>query len=292
MFERQASGLASAEAGRGAAQEAMSVDIRADAAKYYDLLDFPNDIPFYKARVPSPQARALELGCGTGRVLLPLAGMCGYIHGLDKCEAMLAVCREKLKAAGIPPEKARVEQADIARFDLGRTFDWIIAPYRVFQNLETDGEIEGFFKCVRAHLAPGASCVLNVFRTYERERLFQEWPRQEEALFHAKVAGNRRVMFYERRPRIDKEKLILYPELVCRAYEGEALTEEAVLKIAMRCYYPQPFEDLIVSYGFRVIGRWGGYGGEPYGQGPELVVQFAKEESESQTERRRNGHGN
>ena len=43
----------------------------------------------------------------------------------------------------------------------------------------------------------------------------------------------------------------------------------------MRCYYPDEFEALIVDHGFEIVGRWGGYQGEPYGEGPELVLQFA-----------------
>jgi hypothetical protein len=74
---------------------------------------------------------------------------------------------------------------------------------------------------------------------------------------------------------LDPEKLVLYPELIYRTYKGAVLTEEVVLRIPMRCYYPEAFEQLIVEHGFRVIKRWGGYAGEPYGKGSELVVQFA-----------------
>jgi hypothetical protein len=49
---------------------------------------------------------------------------------------------------------------------------------------------------------------------------------------------------------------------------------EALLKIAMRCYYPDQFEKLIADHGFQIMCRWGGYQGEAYGQGPELVIQF------------------
>ena len=35
------------------------------------------------------------------------------------------------------------------------------------------------------------------------------------------------------------------------------------------------FEESILRHGFSVIQRWGGYAGEPYGTGPELVIQFA-----------------
>ena len=55
---------------------------------------------------------------------------------------------------------------------------------------------------------------------------------------------------YDRRARMDAEKLV------------------------MRCYYPDEFEQLVIGHGFRVTGRWGGYRGEPYGEGRELILQF------------------
>src|SRR5690349_15180494 len=142
----------------------MQKDIRGEAAKYYDLQDNPTaDIAFYERLLPSPAARVLELGCGTGRVLVPLAVHCGFIYGIDASEAMLVHCREKLERAGIGPKRARVTLGDIADFDLGERFDLITAPFRVLQNLETDVHVDGLFRCIRRHLAPGASAVLNAF---------------------------------------------------------------------------------------------------------------------------------
>ena len=67
---------------------------------------------------------------------------------------------------------------------------------------------------------------------------------------------------------------MLYPELVWRRYDREALVDEATLQTAMRCYYPDEFAALVSSHGFRIVERWGGYTGEPYGEGPELVLRF------------------
>src|SRR5215471_11886530 len=155
----------------------MTGDIRAEAAKYYDVNPtIPDDMSFYQARLPSSQAVVLELGCGTGRVLIPLAARCRAIQGIDISEAMLAHCRQKLQAAGIPPSKAQVTHSDITHFALGRTFDLIIAPYRVFQLLETDAQVDGLFRCVRDHLAPGATCILNVVHIHQDPgTLRQEW---------------------------------------------------------------------------------------------------------------------
>ena len=58
----------------------MSIkDIRTEAAKYYDLNpEVLDDIPFYKERIITGKVKVLELGCGTGRVLVPLTKSSGY----------------------------------------------------------------------------------------------------------------------------------------------------------------------------------------------------------------------
>ena len=256
----------------------MKIDIRMEAAKYYDANpDFHQDVPFYQKLVPSPEASILELGCGTGRVMLPLLLYCDYYHGLDISTAMLSICQRKLAEAGVPPAKAQAQEGDITHFDLGRTFDFIIAPFRVMQNLETDEEVDGLFACIHRHLAPGGSCILNVFRpNYEREALRQRWGSQEEITDWEIPLEGGRLVCSNRRARIDAEKLILYPELIYRRYVGDGLEEEAVLKIVMRCYYPDDFEQLVRSHGFKIVNRWGGYLGESYGVGGELVLQFVE----------------
>jgi ubiquinone/menaquinone biosynthesis C-methylase UbiE len=100
----------------------MAIDIRSEASRYYDLNpEFPDDIPFYKKRIPSAAARVLELGCGTGRVLIPLASACGYIHGIDLSQAMISRCKEKLRRARIAASKAQVDVGDITKFNLVKT---------------------------------------------------------------------------------------------------------------------------------------------------------------------------
>src|SRR5215471_18611729 len=155
----------------------MTEDIRAEAAQFYDVNPtIPDDVGFYQAHLPSAEAAVLELGCGTGRVLIPLAAGCRAIQGIDVSEAMLARCRQKLQAAGIPPTKAQVALGDITNFALGRTFDLIIAPYRVFQLLETEAQVDGLLRCVREHLAPGGTCILNVVHLRQDPvHLRQEW---------------------------------------------------------------------------------------------------------------------
>jgi SAM-dependent methyltransferase len=274
----------------------MPPDPRLTTARYYDQQDLSyinQDVAFYRARLPGREARVLELGCGTGRVLAPLAADCAHIHGVDLSEAMLAVCQEKVAVAGLPAGRVRLTQADITRLDLGERFDLITAPFRVFQNLESDAQVDGFFETVRRHLAPGlprpaqgsglsdpqrgGRALLNAFnpRAGPDEMRARWLARAREVLGWEKPYGAGRLAHFERIAGVHPERLIVYPVLIYRYFEGESLVDEAVLEIAMRAYYPDEFTRLIEAHGFRVLERWGGYAGEAYGQGPELVVEFA-----------------
>jgi SAM-dependent methyltransferase len=254
----------------------MADDIRAAVARYYDLHpQFPADIPFYRRLIASPESSILELGCGTGRVLVPLATECSFIQGIDSSAAMLAICRAKLRKASLPASRASIERGDITSLHLGRRFDLVIAPFRVLQNLETDGELNGLFAGIRRHLSDRGSCVLNAFRPrWERDELLRGWVCARETLNWEVPFEDGRVTCHDLRPRLRPDPLVLYPELIWRRYRGEELAEEVKLEIAMRCYYPDELQALITSHGFQIHERWGGYGGEPYGEGPELVIRF------------------
>ncbi|MEV4473145.1 class I SAM-dependent methyltransferase [Nonomuraea salmonea] len=69
------------------------------------------ELDFILGRV-GPEDSVLDLGCGTGRLTIPLAGLAKEVVGLDLCDGMLAVARRK----------AEEEGADI-RFDQGDMCD-------------------------------------------------------------------------------------------------------------------------------------------------------------------------
>ena len=256
------------------------MNIRENAAKYYDIQSIPiDDVAFYRTRLPSPQAHVMELGCGTGRVLIALAQECTFIHGIDSSPAMLALCREKVNEANFPLGRVQLTEGDIANLYLEQRFDLIIAPFRVLQNLETDAQVTGLMNTIREHLASGGQAILNAFNpSLPPEEMRQTWCRAEEQIdSESALPDGGRLVRSHRRPRLQSEPLVFYPELLYRHYGASGnLEEEAVLPIAMRCWYPAELEQLVTAHGFRITHRWGGYQGELWGEGPELVIQFER----------------
>ncbi|MEM8782658.1 MAG: class I SAM-dependent methyltransferase [Planctomycetota bacterium] len=248
---------------------------RDQAAKYYDAWADFGDIDFYRRQVPKPDAEVLELGCGTGRVLLPTAEHCAFIQGVDHSDAMLELCRAKLHEQSVPTTRAQVRQGDITDLDLDRTFDLITAPFRVMQNLETDAQIDGLLETIRRHLAADGRAILNTFCPRDgREALYAWWSQRDGTTYTEKQTPLGPMRIAEDCRHYQTDPLIMFPVLIYELIEDSRVVDRAELPISMRVWYPDELIERIVGAGFHVIERWGGYDDEPWGEGNELVVAF------------------
>jgi len=78
-------------------------------ARYYDARhgSFQEDVDFYR-QLAQGRDLVLELGCGTGRLLAPLAEEARLVVGIDRSAAMLARAQERLRGAGPGPRVSLV----------------------------------------------------------------------------------------------------------------------------------------------------------------------------------------
>ena len=122
------------------------------------------DVAFYVELAREAGGAVLELGCGTGRVLIPTARAEVDIVGLDGAGPMLDRCRAKLAAEPhATRSRASLVEADMRRFDLGRTFALVTCPFRPFQHLLTVEDQLACLAAVKRHLAPGGRFALDFF---------------------------------------------------------------------------------------------------------------------------------
>jgi SAM-dependent methyltransferase len=103
------------------------------------------------------EGAALELGVGTGRIALPLAGRGVRVHGIDLSEAMLARLRAKPGA-----ERVGVTVGDFATTTVQGHFSVAYLVFNTIENLTTQDEQVACFQNVAAHLEPGGCFVVEV----------------------------------------------------------------------------------------------------------------------------------
>jgi len=135
-------------------------------ASYYDYwaTGLEGDVAFYVEEAQRATPPVLEIGCGTGRILIPVAEAGVEIVGLDCAPAMLEIARRKVSTLS-PETQRRIElvEGDMRDFSLDQRFNLVTIPYRAFLHLITSEEQRQALHNIRQHLRDGGRLVLNIF---------------------------------------------------------------------------------------------------------------------------------
>jgi SAM-dependent methyltransferase len=107
------------------------------------------DLPLWQELAAASAHGVLDIGAGTGRVALALAGAGVDVTALDLEPELLDVLRERARAAGVTVPTVAADACDFA---LERQFDLILVPMQTLQLLPARS---GFFASVRRALRPG-----------------------------------------------------------------------------------------------------------------------------------------
>jgi SAM-dependent methyltransferase len=130
---------------------------------------YAEDLPLWRDLVIAHGGPVLDVGAGTGRVALHLAGQGHTVVALDRSAPLLAALRAR--ADGLTIETV---EADARAFDLGdRRFGLILVPMQTVQLLGGAEGRAGFLRCARAALAPGgllAIAIADALETFDEVR--------------------------------------------------------------------------------------------------------------------------
>ncbi len=135
-------------------------------ADHYDHLfsTYDDDMDFYfKIAETYCKSKLLEIGCGTGRLSIPLSEKGYDVTGIDISLPMLDRAAEKLiQSSGT----AQFLPGDARTFELAAKFDLIIFPHNAFSHLRNLEDIESTLKQVRSHLTDDGVFVFDIFTPY------------------------------------------------------------------------------------------------------------------------------
>ncbi len=133
-------------------------------ARVYDLVqDWSDDVDYYLTWSRRLGGPVLEIGSGTGRILLPLARAGFPVTGLDSSDDMHAVLVEKLSAEPEPVrELVTTVAGDMREFDLGEQFPLIIVPLYSFVHVLGTHDRQRALTAMARHLLPGGTIILDV----------------------------------------------------------------------------------------------------------------------------------
>lgn len=250
-------------------------------ARFYDLeyAGYMDDVEFYVqhalAMDPEKTRPLLELGCGTGRVLVPLAEAGFRVVGVDQSVGMLEVCRERAERVGVA-ERVEVVRADVRDLSgvMGGPFNLAFCALNTFAYLRTTQEQVAMLRSLHPLLVQHGVLVLdltppgrNLLPPSDGEVLYQgSYPDAETGgVVHKFVSG------YAEASRQLHHTRIFYD------LEGpDGTVQRTSQEVTFRWTGRYEMELLLGSAGYRLEKVYGGYDLEEYGDDSERLIFVAR----------------
>src|SRR5262245_61162200 len=212
------------------------------------------DVGFFVEEAVASGGPVLEIGCGTGRGLIPTARAGVEITGLDRSPRMLHVCQENLQAESAEVRaRTRLVQGDMRAFDLGQTYQLITLPFRPFQHLITVADQLECLHTLHRHLNADGTLILDLFNPslhhLVRDNIGQEFAEEPEFT----MPDGRRVVRKHKTVARDLCNQVNQEELIYEITHSDGRHERVVHAFPMRFLFRFEVEHLLERCGLHVL---------------------------------------
>lgn len=239
-----------------------------DGRHYDQLFQAPSgaraDIAFWTTQAREYGGPVLELGCGTGKVSIPLAHAGLDVTGIDSSDAMLAEARRKSAEENV---EVQWVNADMRDFDLGRAYSLIIIPGNTLGHLLKLSDFEACLASVKRHLTPAGRFVIDFF--VPKMELLVNKP-GERSLFseYDDPEGRGRIVV--------TESYVYEPDTQIKRittwHPVPGTDEEIAGELNIRMYFPQELDALLQYNGFLIDDKFGSYDGAAFDSTSEKQI--------------------
>ncbi len=237
------------------------------------------DIGFFIDYSKGANGRTLELGCGTGRVLIPTAIAGCDITGLDLSPYMLRKCQEKLdKQSKEVQKRVKLVQRNMTGFDTGETYSLITVPFRAFQHLISVEEQRSCLECVHHQLASDGLFILDVFHPYPPRLVPNpEYADEIEDLPETQLPDGRKLRRTSRVADFHRDRQCNDIEMIYYVTQPDGRTERLVQSFPMRYFFRYEVENLLNLCEFRVVELFGDFDRSAFSNdSPEMIFVAEK----------------
>lgn len=242
-------------------------------ARFYDqdYRGYEDDIEAIRMLAAECGDPILELGCGTGRALLPLV-QAGYdVTGIDISPALLDCAASKLKQAGL---KAHLVQADLRTFDLPvKTFAFSFCTSNTLMHFTTPADQIAVLRNVARHLRPGGRLFIDLFNP-DLVRLFAVDGLTELAGHWQDEQSGAEVLKWCVR-KVDPAEQLQETTFIYEEIFPDGRTQRTICPFTLRYLWRSEAELMIQVAGLRVEEVWGDFDGAPYTSDSEHLILIA-----------------
>jgi len=215
----------------------------------------------------------LELACGTGRALLPLARQGYQVTGVDISHKMLAVARRKIEAEGLADRVTLVEQ-DMRRLALDDRFNLAFVALNSFMHLLTPNDQIESLRRIRHHLNPGGRLLLDLFNPDLGRLLDFRGQVSLDKVMIDPETGHR--LMKMRSDRADLGRQTVYVTYMIDDVDDQDVVHRTLVSFSLRYLFRAELEHLLERAGFAVEAVYGSYDLDDFDSDSDKMITVAR----------------
>ena len=216
----------------------------------------------------------LECGCGTGRILLPLARAGFTVTGLDNSSAMLDIARQKLTQE-TPEIQARVTlvQGEMTQIELNGRYTLIIIPYNTLLHL-TPAQVNQTLANLRQLLGTDGRLFIDIVNPFAMAQMPDDRMITLEQTFTDPHTGHTVLQFASSWP--DNEAQILHITWIYDVTPANGgPIHRTISQFTYHYLYPHELELQLRQSGFQLEALWGDYNRSPFDEESDRLLVIA-----------------
>jgi len=245
-------------------------------AEFYDgLLEGElNDYPFWKRLVRESSGPCLEVGCGTGRILIPLLREGLPVDGVDRSKKMVGLLLEKVKTL-----KASVNASiqSMEGMSLGKKYSLIFIPGFSLQMVQNRSTLEKALVQMGRHMEPDGLLAISLFFPWEElaDDGRGEWRLRKKI---NREDGLRLECHQSTEMDAQAQELVIKNRYSLLSVSREILKEEHN-DVKLLWFYPHEFHLLLEESGFEMEATYADFEFEPMDEPVAYAVFLARKSS-------------
>ena len=242
-----------------------------DYAPFYDWENAQTlarrDLAFWQRLAAAQDGRVLELGCGTGRLTIPVARAGAEIVGIDRSEPMLTRARQRLRRSRA---SALLVRGDIRHLPFRRRlrFSLVMAPYGMLQSLTRERDLHATLTAVHGVLPRGGLFAIDLVPDLPR------WAEYDRRVSLTGRRGHGTIRLTESVRQDRRRGLTVFDQ----EYEERRGTRKAVKRFSLtfRTISVAQMRRRLEHAGFRIDAVLGDYDGGPFDERADVWIILAR----------------
>ncbi len=227
----------------------MGADRMDNPVELYRRLPVTEDVSWWaELAADSPGGRVLYLGCGTGRLALPIAEACDELVAVDVDAAMLDAFRARLVEHPFLSDTVQLVEAPAQKLELGEEFGLVVMPSNLLNGITDPGERADALSAAARHCRPDGRVVLQVLNPFWMAQpttggAGRIVPDGDHAPIEVEIRGVRFDAWAQRQTATIRYR-----------FEDGAVLDDQIDAIAL---FPRELRALTYRAGLEIIEQWG-----------------------------------